>query len=206
MGLSANFALSALALTISVFVPQGNAETIINQTYTGSFPAVITGTLPNQDSVLEESFTVTTTGDLTALTTSYATGGFQPNITLYNSSGIAIANQWATPPAGAKADPATGLTLDSYLSATSLAAGTYTLTLTDWALNQSATATNLSDGFKSNFGNGVTFVDVQGNTRTGAYALNLNLSTTTPEPATVLLLAPVMFVGWLFRKHLVSVR
>ena len=202
----ASYMLSAVLLT-GMLAAGANAETIIRQTYAGTYPAHITGSLPNQDSVLEETFNLTSGGNLTAFTTSYATGGFQPNLTLYNSSGLSISNQWATPPPGAAADATTGLTLDSYLTAKGLAAGTYILTLTDWALNQSASATNLSDGFKSNLGNGVTFSDVQGNTRTSAYALTVDVSgapTTTPEPATLLLLGPALFAAVLFRKRLLA--
>ncbi len=206
MKLPARFTLSAVALSVCVLAPIVSAETIITQTYSGSYPASISGSLPNQDTVLEVTFTLPSTENLTAFTTSYATGGFQPNVTLFNPSGIAIANQWATPPSSAVADPTTGLTLDSYLTANDLAPGSYVLALTDWALSQSATATNLSDGFKSNFGNGVTFVDIGGNTRTGAYALNVNVSSVSaiPEPASFFLLAPVLLAAMIFRKRLAS--
>lgn len=203
MKLPARFTVSAAALSFLVLAQMAGAATIITQTYTGGYPATISGSLPNQDTALELTFTLASTGNLTASTTSYATGGFQPNITIFNSSGIAIANQWATPPPGAVADPATGLTVDSYLTANNLMAGTYVLALTDWALGQSVTATNLSDGFTSNFGNGVTFVDINGNTRTGAYALHLATSSVSsvPEPASILLLAPIMLAAMIYRKR-----
>lgn len=204
MKLPVSLTVSAAALSFVVLAQMAGAATIINQTYTGSYPATISGSLPNQDTVLELTLTLPSAANLTASTTSYATGGFQPNITLFNSSGIAIANQWATPPPGAVADPATGLTVDSYLVADDLAAGSYVLALTDWALGQSPTAANLSDGFASNLGNGATFVDIDGNTRTGAYDLHLATSSVSsvPEPASVLLLAPIMLVAMICRKRL----
>lgn len=208
MKLPARLTLSTAAISICVLAQMASAATIINQTYSGSYPATISGSLPNQDSALELTFTLSSTENLTASTTSYATGGFQPNVTLFNAGGIAIANQWATPPSTAVADPTTGLKLDSYLTANNLVAGTYILALTDWALGQSPTATNLSDGFTSNFGNGVTFVDIGGNTRTGAYALHLATSSVSsiPEPASFLLLAPVMLAAIIFRKRLAALR
>jgi hypothetical protein len=208
MRLSGRLAVSALALTLGVLTSGANAETVISQTYNGSFPANISGVLPNQDTVLEESFTLTSNSSFTAFTTSYATGGFQPNLTLYNSSGITAATQSATPPAGAMADSTTGLVADGYLTASNLAAGMYTLTLTDWELQQDPSATNLSDGFKFNLGNGTAFVDSQGNTRTGAYALTVDAgsaSSGTPEPATLALLGPVLVAAWFVRKRIQSV-
>ncbi len=62
----------------------------------------------------------------------------------------------------------------------------YTLAITDFLLNQSITATNLSDGFTSNFGSGSTFVDEQGNPRTGDYSVTINLAA-VPEPPALLL-------------------
>ena len=83
------------------------------------------------------------------------------------------------------------------LTAPSLPAGMYTLALTDFLLNQSLTATNLSDGFTVNFGSGTTFADTNGNQRTGNFALTINTGNTAavPEPATLWLAAP--FLGFL---------
>lgn len=172
------------------------AATVISQTYTGSLPATISGTLPNQDSVLEETFTLPSAGGVTAYTTSYATGGFEPNLTLFNATGNYVASSGV--PGSA---PMTPSDLDVTLSATNLSSGTYILTLTDFLLSQSPTATNLSDGFTVNLGSGTGFVDALGNTRTGAYSLVIESSATssTPEPASLwfvglalLTLAPVL--------------
>jgi hypothetical protein len=162
---------------------------------------VYTGVLANPAAVVQESFSLASAGDISLFTTSYGggknldgtttpAGGFQPNITLYKSDGTYVDSQWATPPASANTDPSTKLTLDSYLAESSLASGTYIVTLTNWNTQQPITATNLSDGFIAGSNN---FNDVQGNTRTGAYALNISTPgavSATPEPATFWLILP----------------
>jgi len=179
-----------LSTCVTVFAASTVRAAVINETYTGTFPAVIAGTLPDQGSVLEEAITLTSVSDLTAYTTSYAAGGFQPNIFLFNPAGTAIgASSGQAPPNG-------GSDFDAYLSRDNLAAGTYTLALTDFNLNQSPTATNLSDGFTVNYGNGSTFIDINGATRTGDYSLTVDATTAsaTPEPATAtLVLVPILW-------------
>lgn len=190
---------------VPLFFPASiGAETINSQTYTGSFPASITGSLPNQGTVLEQSFTVSATSNLLIYTNSYATGGFQPSLTLYNPGGTYRGSQAAIPFSGATPDPGTGATLDSFLQVNALAPGTYTLALTDWLLQQSVTATSLSDGFKFNLGNGVSFVDVRGATRTGQYAFAIQLTqagSAVPEPTTFLLALPALGAVFLGRKR-----
>jgi hypothetical protein len=148
-----------LALTF-LSLPNLQSATIISQTFSGSLPATITGTLPNQDTALEEVFSLTSPSNLTIFTTSYSSGGFEPNISLYNANGGYIASSMVPGSGNAKPDPTTGLALDTALNALNLTAGKYTVALTDWELNQSSTATNLSDGFNFNLGSGTTFVDV----------------------------------------------
>lgn len=186
-------AVSALCMS------SATAATIVTQTYTGTLPASISGTLATQGTALEETFSLPTSGTFTAFTSSYANGGFEPNLALYNSAGYYLASQ---SPAGtspvAVADPSTKQALDSYLQVTNLGAGTYILTLTDWELNQSTTATNLSDGFTVNYGNGTTFVDQTGSMRTGNYVLNFSSASVSavPEPSTFGL-GCVLFAGML---------
>ncbi len=96
--------------------------------------------MPNQGTALEETLNLTAASALTAFTTSYAAGGFQPNLTLYTGAGSYIASQGAQPPPGALADSTTGQTLDGWLTAQDLAPGTYILPLTHWNLSQSATS------------------------------------------------------------------
>jgi len=179
--------LSVATLALFLPIPDLQSATIINQTFSGPFPATITGSLPDQGAVLEEAFSLTSTSNLTIFTSSYATGGFEPNITLYDSTGKFVADSMVpgSMPAG-KADPTTGQALDTHLEAGNVAAGSYTVTLTDWELNQSPTATNLSDGFNANLGSGTTFVDVLGNARSGAFDLVISPTPTAaaPEPGT----------------------
>ena len=195
------------SLWIGLAASSSHAATVINQTYSGSFPATISGTLPNQATVLEEAFTVSSASDLTAFTTSYATGGFEPNLVLYNPDGSfnTITVTPGTSPV-AMTDATNGNAFDAYLTASNLTPGTYTLALMDWQVGQSITATNLSDGFTYNSGNGMTFVDEQENVRTGSYGLTIDLtptssSTATPEPATLLLTAPLLFGFVIFARR-----
>ena len=196
------FAIFALAAST---LPSAIGETIINQTYTGTFPATISGSLTNQATALEEAITLPMSGSLTVFTTSYASGGFEPNLTLFNSAGDFVTGS-GTPGTSPNAttDPSTGLGLDAYLTANFLNSGQYTIALTDWQLNQSITATNLSDGFTSNYGNGMSFIDQAQNTRTGNYTLVAQL-TQTPEPATVWLIIPSLaMVGLVARKRVLA--
>ena len=202
--------LPAAVLALGAFASTGTAApaTIINQTYSGTFPATISGTLPTQNTVLEEAFTLTSTSTVTAYTTSYAMGGFEPSLILYGPDGTSAGGSMTGGP-GATGNPA----LDVVLSQAGLAAGTYTLAVMDYNVSQDLTATGLSDGFASNSGNGTTFVDSNGNTRTGNYSVNLSLAsastgggpgTATPEPSTALLtLLPALAMGVVYgRKHL----
>lgn len=179
--------LSALALT--------SQAAIITQTYSGPLPVTITGTLPDQGTALEESVTLATAASLTVFTTSYASGGFEPNLMLFDSAGNYITTG-ITPGSSplAAVDHTTGLALDGYLTAFNLPAGMYTVTLTDFLLNQALTATNLSGGFTANYGSGTTFVDEQQNLRSSNYALTIRTSV-IPEPSTLLLAGPILI--WL---------
>ena len=192
-----NFKVLAAVGAFAVFAPHTFAATI-TQTYSGSFPASITGTLPNQGTALLENFTLSSTGNLTITTTSYANGGFESNLLLFNSAGNFVT---AGTPFGA-VDSTTGIVGDMRLTAPNLAAGMYTVALTDFLLNQSLTATNLSDGFTVNFGSGTTFVDSNGNTRTGDFAFTISPggASAVPEPATLWLAAPFL-AAWALRAR-----
>lgn len=186
--------VSLAAAALGAIAP-GLQAAAVTQTYSGLFPATISGTLPNQATALEENFTLPSTSNVTIYTTSYATGGFEPNLMLYNASGQNIATGVipGTSPVAA-IDPSTGEAFDAYLTDSNLSAGTYTVALMDFLLGQSLTATNLSDGFTLDFGSGTTFVDEMGNSRTGNYNLVISLAspTATPEPSTFFLAAPLL--------------
>src|SRR5713226_9109710 len=108
-----------VALTVAGLAPNIQAGPIINQTFSGSFPATITGTLPTQDTTLLEMFTLPSTGDVTVTSTSYASGGFEPNLLLYSSTGdfINAGNPFCQP------DPNSGIVGDMQLTAPGLPAG-----------------------------------------------------------------------------------
>ncbi len=166
--------------------------------------SVYTGTLSDATKVFQQDIALSSAGTVTIYTTSYGggmnldgttapAGGFQPNITLYNSDGTFITNHTGTPPPMANPDPTTQLSLDGYLTQSDLMAGSYIVTLTNWNTQQAITATNLSDGFVAGSDN---FNDVQGNTRTGSYTLNVvtpvGNASAVPEPASFWLVLPAL--------------
>lgn len=195
----------------------------ISQTYSGT----LTGESGSAGSVVLESFTLTSASDVTIYTTSYGggmnldgttsgAGGFQPNITLYNSTGFVVANQSPSFSPIANPDPSNGWKGDGYLTDADATAGTYYVTLTDWQNQMSINASglNLSTAAYTQFSGpgGTSFQDAQGNTRTGAYALNimatpLSSGSTVPEPASFLLVLPVLAAVALLnrkRRHNIS--
>src|SRR5262249_46296973 len=95
--------------------------TIDMQTYSGPLTATISGNLTNQGTALEEGFDLPMNGNLTIFSTSYASGGFSPNLMLFDSNGNFVA---ASSPAGF-ADPKTGLVGDASFTANNLQAGMY---------------------------------------------------------------------------------
>jgi hypothetical protein len=188
--------ISKSLVAIAAVVFSAQAATIV-QNHPGSLPFTEKGTLTDQSSVLEQMFTLTTPAALRITTISYADGGFQTNLQLYDSAGNFIKGSMP----GGMPDLMTGLIGDSVLMTSTLTAGTYTVALTDWLLTQSLGATNLSDGFTFNLGDGTTFIDANGNQRSGAYALNVQAQA-VPEPATIWLAAPVLaWVGARARKR-----
>lgn len=165
-------------------------------------PLTTTGTLANQGVALQSTFSLGSATQLTIFTTSYggganangttaSAGGFMPSLVLYNGAGNYVAGETFPSPIGAT-DPTTRLNGDAYIRTSTLGAGTYIVALSDYQVQQAPTATNLSDGFVD-FGSGTTFSDVQGNARTGNYALNItgpNNVAAAPEPGTLALIGP----------------
>ena len=210
MKLNGTYALAG-ALVVGMLVPGLANASSISQTYSGTLDSE-SGT---PGSVVLESFSLTSASEVTIWTTSYGggtnldgtttgSGGFQPNITLYDNTGFVVMNQSASFSPIANPDPSNGWKGDGYLQDTDAPAGTYYVTLTDWQNQMSATANglNLSTAAYNQFSGpgGTTFEDVQGNTRTGNYALDIEAtplsstspSSTTPEPATLWLMFPAL--------------
>lgn len=169
-----------------------------------------TGSLTADDSVQLFSFTLADTDDITLRTYSYAggingagtiipRGGFDPVLTLFNSTGTRI-NENDDGYSNVPADAVTGQHFDSYIFST-LAAGTYTVSITQF--DSFANGSNLSSGFSktgisnftgSEFGclNG-SFCDVTGNNRNSNWAFDVQGVTSanainTPEPGMTALL------------------
>ncbi|MGH9584071.1 MAG: DVUA0089 family protein [Bryobacteraceae bacterium] len=210
------YASLALAAVVSAGLSASVAGAAsLSQTYTG--------TLATQATPFLQNFTLSSASDVTIYTTSYGggknldgtttkAGGFQPSLVLFDSSGNYVMSETYPSPM-ANPDPSNGWALDAYLSDTNTPAGGYTVALTDWQLLQSPSATNLSDGFTFNLGSGTnSFVDAQGNSRTGNYAMNISTSpvsggggmTATPEPATLFLMLPAFALALLLRKRIAN--
>jgi len=159
------------------------------------------GTLTRDDEVQLFTISVGSTSNVTLRTWSYAggvnaagttiaSGGFDPILALFNSSGTLI-NQ-NDDGAGVAADAVTHLNLDTLLRS-NLSPGTYTVSVMQY--DNFANGPNLSDGFLSSsrptftsvFGcsNG-RFCDVSAANRTGAWAFDIlgvdSASTPTPPP------------------------
>jgi hypothetical protein len=76
-------------------------------------------------------FSVSSNTNATLFTTSYATGGFQPQITLYTGTGNYIASEAITCPL-ATVDPTTNLAGDAFLFDASVTPGNYIAVPTDF--------------------------------------------------------------------------
>lgn len=146
-------------------------------------------------------------------------GGFEPVLSLFSPTGAFIVDNGANLqcPPGANADPSTGFCGDAYLNRSGLAAGTYTLALTQFP--NVVNGANLSAGFSQagtgNFTGGFcsvsggSFLDEACNQRNSNYSLNIvgvdsataGGSAVIPEPATALLVIPVALAFLLKRKR-----
>jgi PEP-CTERM motif len=182
------------------------------------------GTFLTDDQVQFFSFTLASTATVTLQTFSYAGGtnansvvipggGFDPILTVFDSTGkVEFSDNDGT---CAQVGDGAGGCLDSYLQLVSLAAGTYTLALTE--NDNEALGPNLSNGFSeagngdftgSEFGcgNGV-FCDAAGDSQDGNWAVDIVGATSAspsgaavPEPGTLGLLV-AGFGGLLLKRR-----
>lgn len=122
-------------------------------------------------------------------------GGFDTLLFLYSSAGVLLYQ--SDDGLNAVVDPSTGLAADAGFTTALLAAGMYTVAMTQY--DNFPNSFELSDGFSqsgqgnftSAFGcsNGM-FCDYEGNNRTSAWALNFSgstLSSVVPEPGSLAL-------------------
>lgn len=177
-------------------------------TYSGTFAA--------DDSVFQLPINVTGTQDYTFETTSYASGGFVPVLTLFSSTGAPVGFDGADGMCngGETANSVTGMCDDAFLQET-LTTGSYTLDLTEFP---NVAIGSMSDGFLF-AGDPTATGDVCGVSGgmflqadvapcvqlTDNYSLtvsNVNASA-TPEPSTLLLMLPVAgFLAFASRRSL----
>lgn len=139
-----------------------------------------TGNLPNDDSVLLFSFTIGAPGNVSVRTYSYAggtnadgavipAGGFDPILSVFDSTGALIDANDDDETGTVAVDPVSGQEWDTYLELTALPAGQYTVAVSQYA--NFATGPNLSNGFEGSGTSG--FVDDDGFTRTSAWAFDV---------------------------------
>jgi hypothetical protein len=163
---------------------------------------VITGQFTQDDNAPLFSFTVNTPGTVNLFTTSYgggtnldgsttAAGGFDPILSLFDSSGNLLADEDDSPIANP--DPMTGSQFDSGLQYTFTTPGTYQVAVTEY--DNFPTDNSLADGFQeagqgnftgTKFGTaaqaGLGFIDVDQSQRTGNFTLNIGNGAFQPVP------------------------
>ncbi|MGC2662127.1 MAG: DVUA0089 family protein [Bryobacteraceae bacterium] len=220
MTLKSNLTL-AIAACAALLAPTYARASACGATVT--LPSTCTGVLDSESgtpgSIAVEEFTLASTSDVTLFTTSYgggtnldgsttSAGGFQPNLAIFDTTGLAVAFQTGMASPIGNTDPATGLNLDAYV--TDMAAGTYYAILSDINNQLSASFSGFGNTAPSDFytlfsgPGGTSFTDVQGNTRDGNYALNLeatSLTSAAPEPATLWLVIPAVLGVALLRRR-----
>lgn len=173
-----------------------------------------TGTFLQDDDVQSFAFSVSAPGTVILQTFGYAggtngagntiaAGGFDPTVSLFDSTGALLLFQDDDTPECnvVAADPVTGECFDVYVS-TTLAVGSYLAVITQF--DNHANGPNLSDGFTQDGAGNFTaafgcepglFCDVDADARTGAFALDI----TTPNAV-----VPVPAAGWLFAGGLAA--
>lgn len=166
----------------------------------------LSGSFARDDGIQLLTLTLTGAGAITASSIGYAggtlfnggavaAGGFDTVMYLFSSTG-ALLNQ-SDDGIGVGVDPSTGEALDAAFTTASLAAGVYTLALTQ--ADNYLLGFNLSDGFARAFEGNFTsafgcsngsFCDYQGNNRTSSWAINFSgntLVSVVPEPGSLAL-------------------
>ncbi len=122
-------------------------------------------------------------GLLLGLNVPFAAGGFDPILTVYDSSNTVVAS-FDDGPLARNTDPSTGQAYD-FAFALTLAAGTYTFTISEYGNFAPFTPGYSTASFGCS--NGV-FCDVTGSNRTSTYAYYVTDVVPSPEPATMAVL------------------
>ncbi len=171
----------------------------------------LTGSFSSDDQLVELTWTTPVATTLAAYTTSYASGGFVPVISLFDQptgNYITFDGGDASCSNGIIKDPATGMCDDAYLSQR-VAAGSYRVVLSEFYNLPNG---NFGDGFSEagagNFTAGAcnasgAFWQVDVNPcieRTGHYSLHVNSATPVPEPVTAWSTSVVLIAGWYLRE------
>lgn len=144
--------------------------------------STINGSFSADDSVLQYTFSTTTAQIFTFETTSYASGGFVPVLTLFSSTGMPLDNAGSGFGDASLSDP--------------LSPGAYTLTLTEFP---NVAIGSLADGFlfagdptitgdTCGVAGGKFYDTVSCTERTGNYSLTSTVAP-TPEPSSWMLMA-----------------
>lgn len=168
--------------------------------------AVFTGTFTADNSVFSDPFTVSSPTIYTFATTSYASGGIVPVLSLFNTTTGAIVDY-----SGVN----TGVSDVSIMD--TLTAGSYVLDLTEFP---NEAIGNLADGFTDSFysdaatitgdtcgvSGGMFYNAITCTKTTANYALNVTSTTApvavTPEPASLLLLLPPIAFVMLYGRRI----
>ena len=180
----------------------------------GAGTVSFTGSLVRDDGVALMGFSVAPGSSHVVIhTRSYAGGGFDPYLAVFNPAGLLLAQndngQLAVP-----ADAVSGFRFDAFLDLSSLTGGNYLLALTE--ANNFANGPAFQDGFsRAGEGNftgadmgvaGGSFLDIGGNQRTPAWAVDL-AGVETPEPRTLALTGAGLLTLWLrARRRLTTPR
>jgi hypothetical protein len=171
-------------------------------------PLMFSGNFATDDQVQLFDLTVAASSTITAQTTSYVTGGFDPYLSLFDGLGNLIATNDDGTCGQVGADPSTGNCFDSFLQQ-SLGAGSYTLALTEYY--NVANGPTLGDGFSEEGQGDFTcpqgFCDSSPSQRTSAWALSISGvssvveegQTTVPEPSTMAV-AAIAFATLIIRR------
>jgi hypothetical protein len=144
------------------------------------------------------SFSVPAPSLMQAVTVSYADGGFEPYLSLFDGSGNFLASTFfgTTCPPGALTNPTSGACFDVLLDGGTLGAGTYQIAISafeNFSFAENFGSGTLADGF-TGLGNLAAGEDLD-------YAFNVTLTSTSsvPEPSGIWFLTAAAILGWLCR-------